>query len=129
MILNLVDNAVKYTPPGGRIALSASAHNGSVEVLVSDTGVGIPEEAGNKIFEPFYRVKDTHPTRGQASTGLGLALTKRLVEAHGGAITFTSDPGKGSTFRFTLSTTPGAKARRKRATADSRRNAADVSAG
>ncbi len=121
VILNLVDNAVKYTPPGGRVALSAAAHNGDVEVLVADSGVGIPSEAGNKIFEPFYRVKGTLPARGQASTGLGLALTKRLVEAHGGAITFESVAGQGTTFRFTLSTAGAhAKPRRKRPTASSR---------
>jgi len=125
VILNLVDNAVKYTPAGGSIALSAVAGDGVVEVAVSDSGVGIPTEAGDKIFEPFYRAKGTKPTREQPSTGLGLALSKRLVEAHGGDLTFTSTPGVGSTFRFTLpaatSSTDPAPARKVRGRAPAAR--------
>jgi len=102
IILNLVDNAVKYTPPGGTVTVSAASRSGVVEVSVSDTGVGIPADAHKRIFEPFFRVKATRPQRGQPSTGLGLALTKRLVEAHGGAIRFDSKPGEGTTFSFTL---------------------------
>lgn len=102
IILNLVDNAVKYTPTGGRVELSATARNGHVRVSVADTGVGIPPEVQDRVFEPFYQVEGVKPQRGQASTGLGLALTKRLVEAHGGEISLTSEPGKGSTFTFTL---------------------------
>ena len=102
IVLNLIDNAVKYTPKGGRIALVASARNGHVEVCVSDTGVGIPEDAQDRIFEPFFRVGGIKTQKGQPATGLGLAITKRLVEAHGGDITFTSEPGAGSTFTFTL---------------------------
>jgi len=118
VMLNLVDNAVKYTPPGGSVSLSAAASDGEIEIVVTDTGVGIPAEAGRKIFEPFYRVKGTQPARGQASTGLGLALTKRLVEAHHGHITFTSEPGAGTTFRVTLPMAGGSpKPRRARAKA------------
>ena len=123
VILNLVDNAVKYTPSGGRIAVSAAASNGHVEVAVADSGVGIPAEAGDKIFEPFYRVKGTKPARGQPSTGLGLALSKRLVEAHGGDLGFTSEPGRGSIFRFTLRTAgdaPKADGRARKQPAPSR---------
>jgi signal transduction histidine kinase len=102
IILNLVDNAVKYTPKGGSVAVRAEAHNRHVEVSVSDTGVGIPSDARDRIFEPFYRVKGITTQRRQPATGLGLALTKRLVEAHGGKISFTSKQGSGSTFTFTL---------------------------
>jgi signal transduction histidine kinase len=102
IILNLVDNAVKYTPAGGRVELSAAARNGDVIVSVSDTGVGIPPEARENMFEPFYRVKGISAQRGQASSGLGLALTRRLVEAQGGEINYESEAGEGSTFTFTL---------------------------
>jgi signal transduction histidine kinase len=102
IILNLVDNATKYTPAGGTVGLSAKAVNGGVEVSVSDTGVGIPRAAADRIFEPFYRVPGTEARRGQPSSGLGLALTKRLVEAHEGEIWFTSTPKKGTTFTFKL---------------------------
>ena len=103
---NLLDNAVKYTPRKGRIQVRAAPDGDEVEVTVSDTGVGIPPEAGEFIFEPFYRAQGTAPLRGQPSTGLGLALTKRLVEAHGGRISFESAQDEGSTFRFTLPQAP-----------------------
>jgi signal transduction histidine kinase len=106
IIFNLVDNAVKYTPSGGRVTVAATPRGRAVEVSVADTGVGIPREAHERIFEPFFRVKGSQPQRGQPSTGLGLALTKRLVEAHGGTIDFESIPGRGSTFRFTLKLSP-----------------------
>jgi signal transduction histidine kinase len=102
VILNLVDNAVKYTPAEGHVRVEVRARNQSVEISVSDTGIGIPPEVGDRIFEPFFRVKGAATIRGQASTGLGLALTKRLVEAHGGEISFTSKPGEGTTFRVAL---------------------------
>ena len=102
IILNLVDNAVKYTPVDGKVDLNAVAGSDAVEVSVSDTGVGIPPEAGDLIFEPFFRVKGTRSQRGEASTGLGLALTRRLVEAQGGSITYESEPGVGTTVRFTV---------------------------
>jgi signal transduction histidine kinase len=102
VIVNLVDNAAKYTPEGGSVEVSAFNRNGSVVVSVSDTGVGIPPESGDLIFEPFYRVRGTRTQRGQASSGLGLALAKRIVEAQGGTITFESEIGVGTTFTFTL---------------------------
>lgn len=100
VVFNLVDNAVKYTPSGGTITLSAAAREGSVEISVSDTGVGIPAEVGDRVFEPFYRVPEVQPLRGQASSGL--ALAKRLVDAQGGSIGFTSTPGRGTTFTVRL---------------------------
>jgi signal transduction histidine kinase len=84
------------------VELSAAARNGNVVVSVSDTGVGIPAEARENMFEPFYRVKGIAAQRGQASSGLGLALTRRLVEAQGGKINYESEVGAGSTFTFTL---------------------------
>lgn len=102
IIVNLVDNAVKYTPSGEQVTLSAQRRNGTVEVSVSDTGVGIPPETGDLVFEPFYRVSGAKPQRGQASSGLGLALAKRLVEAQGGTIWYTIGPERGTTFTFTL---------------------------
>lgn len=102
VIVNLVDNAVKYTPDGGSVEVSACARNGSVVVSVADTGVGIPPETGDLIFEPFYRVRGTRTQLGQASSGLGLALAKRIVEAQGGTIGFSSEVGSGTTFTFTL---------------------------
>jgi signal transduction histidine kinase len=102
VLLNLVDNAVKYTPEGGKLEVEASVEERALQVSVSDTGVGIPPENGELIFEPFYRVKGTHSQHGEASTGLGLALVKRLVEAQGGSISYVSEPGSGTTFTFTL---------------------------
>lgn len=106
IILNLVDNAVKYTPVGGKVDLKAVAGSEAVEVSVCDTGVGIPPEAGDLIFEPFFRVKGTRSQRGEASTGLGLALTRRLVEAQGGSIRYESEPGVGTTVTFTVPIAP-----------------------
>lgn len=103
ILLNLTSNAIKYTKPGGRVGIVAGNRDGGVvAVSVSDSGVGIPDEAAPHIFEPFFQVAGTKAQGGQASTGLGLALTKRLVDAHGGQITFESEPGQGTTFTFTL---------------------------
>jgi signal transduction histidine kinase len=114
VILNLIDNAVKYTPEGGKVGLSATARNGHVEISVSDNGVGIPEESTEMLFEPFYQVPGVIPLRGQPSSGLGLAVTKRLVEAQGGTIRFVSKPGAGSTFTFTVPRTNPQSFRREK---------------
>lgn len=102
IILNLVDNAAKYTPPGGHVTIRATTRANTVEISVTDTGVGIPANARARVFDPFYRVEGTRSQHGQASTGLGLALAKRLLDAQGGTIRVTSRPGRGSTFTVTL---------------------------
>lgn len=101
VILNLVSNGIKYTPPGGVVEVTAAARRQRVEVSVSDTGIGIPKKAGARIFEPFYRVPGSRPQQEQSSSGLGLAITKRLVEAHGGRIRYVSG-SEGTTFTFSL---------------------------
>ena len=107
VVLNLIDNAVKYTPAGGEVELAAEASNRHVNLTVKDTGVGISKEDLERIFDPFYRVPGIEPQRGQAASGLGLALTKRLVEAQDGEIRVTSTKGVGSVFTVRLPA-PGA---------------------
>ncbi len=101
ILTNLVSNALKFTPEGGavnvRVALSASGTADSVDVIVEDTGIGIPEEELPHIFDRFYQV-DASQTREQDGTGIGLALTKELVEMHHGTITVKSEVGKGTEF-------------------------------
>jgi signal transduction histidine kinase len=101
ILLNLLSNAVKFTPEGGRIGINARQADGSVEISVSDTGIGISPEDQAKIFEEFRQVGSdyAHKTEG---TGLGLTLAKKFVELHGGKIWVESEVGKGSTFSFTL---------------------------
>jgi signal transduction histidine kinase len=105
VLINLVDNAVKYTPTGGVIDITAGSRNGSVEVSVADNGLGIPPDVGDRIFEPFFRVSGAKPFRGQASSGLGLAVAKRFVEAQGGHISFTARPEGGTVFSVVLQRT------------------------
>ena len=108
---NLLSNALKYTPPGGKVTLSAKAEGEFVRFLVSDTGVGIPEKYLPRVFEQFFRVPEQGPGTG---VGLGLAIVKDIVEAHGGTIGVESREGKGSTFHFTLRIAdPGAMERRQ----------------
>jgi signal transduction histidine kinase len=101
VLLNLLSNAVKFTPPRGRIVVAATPANGTVEVSVSDTGIGIAPEDHEAIFEEFRQV-GTDYARKREGTGLGLSLAKRFVELHGGRIWVKSEVGKGSTFTFTL---------------------------
>lgn len=101
LLLNLVDNALKYTPPGGEVTLSLQREPGWVCISVSDTGIGIPPEDLPHIFERFYR-SDKARTRGRGGTGLGLAIAKWIAEAHNGRITVESAPNKGSTFTVWL---------------------------
>ena len=99
--LNLLTNAVKFTPEGGTVTLTATRSAGAYEVSVKDTGIGIAAEDLEKVFEEFKQV-GADSARKAEGTGLGLTLTRRLVELHGGKIRVSSDPGHGSTFTFTL---------------------------
>jgi signal transduction histidine kinase len=101
ILLNLLSNAVKFTPEGGRIGINARQTNGSVEISVSDTGIGIAPEDQPKIFEEFRQVGTDYAHKVEG-TGLGLTLAKKFVELHGGRIWVESEVGKGSKFTFTL---------------------------
>lgn len=97
VLLNLVDNALKYTPANGRVIIEGRANSQGYELSVSDTGIGIPAEHLPRIFERFYRV-DKARDRASGGTGLGLAIVKHIVEAHKGRVDVRSTPGQGSTF-------------------------------
>jgi signal transduction histidine kinase len=99
VVTNLVSNAIKFTPRGGRIEVKVRKVASSLECSVSDNGVGIPPEALARLFQPFERVKNPLKAGG---SGLGLALAKSMVEMHGGQIAVESKQGKGSRFYFTL---------------------------
>jgi signal transduction histidine kinase len=100
VLLNLLSNALKFTPEGGRIDVRAAVHGGMVEVSVADTGAGIAPEDQEAIFEEFRQV-GTASTKIEG-TGLGLALSRKFIELHGGRIRVKSEVGVGSTFTFTL---------------------------
>jgi signal transduction histidine kinase len=101
ILLNLLSNAVKFTPEGGRIGINARQSEGSVEISVTDTGIGIAAEDQPKIFEEFRQVGVDYAHKSEG-TGLGLTLAKKFVELHGGRIWVESEVGKGSKFTFTL---------------------------
>jgi signal transduction histidine kinase len=101
LLLNLVDNGIKYTQPGGAVRLSLAQENNWAQLTVSDTGIGIPAEDLPHIFERFYRV-DKARSRAQGGSGLGLAIAQWIVQAHGGTIQVESTPGVGTTFRVRL---------------------------
>jgi len=101
VMVNLIDNAVKYTDPGGTIQCAITPAGLHVQIHVRDTGCGIPEEHLPRVFERFYRV-DKNRSRQVGGTGLGLAIVKHIVEAHGGTLQVTSTVGKGSEFTFSL---------------------------
>ncbi len=103
VLVNLVGNALKFTPAGGAITVSAGLlpEEAMVKVDVSDTGMGIPAGEQDRIFEEFGRPRHAG-TKGRQGSGLGLAIARRIVEAHGGEIKVNSSPGMGSTFSFTL---------------------------
>jgi signal transduction histidine kinase len=101
VIQQLLDNGIKFTPQGGRVALSLILQVPFVHVTVTDNGIGIPSERLDEIFEPFYQL-DGSSTRRYGGTGLGLALVQKIIEAHGSKIRVTSQVGKGSQFEFNL---------------------------
>ncbi len=103
ILINLIVNARQATPEGGRIRISIrdNPEEGWAEVSVADTGSGIPHDRLQKIFDPFYTTRKAD-ARGQGGTGLGLALCRKIIEAHGGRIRVESEPGRGTTFTLKL---------------------------
>jgi signal transduction histidine kinase len=101
VVVNLLDNAIKYTQPGGTVGMSVSAHDGKAVLEVADNGMGIPADALPKVFERFYRVDDAR-SRAQGGAGLGLSIVQGLVLAHGGEVRLASVPREGTTVTVTL---------------------------
>lgn len=101
VLSNLFDNAIQYTPPGGRVSVTAESNGSFAVVTVADTGIGIPKAEQARIFERFYRVDDAR-SREAGGTGLGLAIAKHVVESHGGRIWVESSVGEGSKFHFSV---------------------------
>jgi signal transduction histidine kinase len=99
IVFNLLSNAVKFTPAGGRVDVSAQAHDGRIEIAVADTGPGIAADDLTRIFEEFEQTAAGKQAEG---TGLGLPLSRKLAELHGGRLWAESEPGRSSTFRLTL---------------------------
>jgi len=108
VMINLIDNAIKYTNESGAVEVIVTRvpTENMVQVAVSDTGIGIPSEHLPRLFERFYRVDKDRARSSPGGTGLGLAIVKHIIEAHRGHISVTSSPGVGSTFAFTLHATP-----------------------
>jgi len=98
VIGNLVTNAMRTTPAGGSIAVTATRRGDEVAISVADNGAGIPRDYLSTIFEPFVQV----PNASAGGVGLGLTIARRIVEGHGGRLTVQSEPGRGSTFTFTV---------------------------
>jgi two-component system, OmpR family, phosphate regulon sensor histidine kinase PhoR len=101
LLANLLDNAIKYNRPGGRVTAALARHGDAAVLTVADTGIGIPADALPRIFERFYRV-DKARARDEGGTGLGLAIVKHVAQAHGGRVEVESRMGKGTTFRVIL---------------------------
>ena len=101
VVFNLISNAIKFSPGGRQIVVTIEDAGPAVQVSVSDQGIGVPKDQQERIFERFYQV-DGSAQRRFGGTGLGLAIVKRIVEAHEGQVWVESDPGKGSTFYFTV---------------------------
>jgi two-component system sensor histidine kinase SenX3 len=102
---NLIANAIQYSPEGSRVGVGVRVDNGTVEIAVTDQGIGIPEEERDRVFERFYRI-DPARSRHTGGTGLGLAIVKHVVQNHGGDVRVWSQPGSGSTFTIRLPETP-----------------------
>lgn len=102
MIVNLVDNAIRYTPEGGSVSVKLTSNSSCSQLVVSDTGIGIPPESIGRVFDRFYRVRDV-PTLANGGSGLGLSIVKLAAESHRGSVALVSKPGQGSTFTVTLS--------------------------
>ncbi len=102
VLRNLIDNAVKFTPPGGKLTLSTTADKRTVTVSVEDSGCGMTEEDAAHVFERFYKAEKAHTPSNTSGTGLGLSIVKRILDAHAQTIEVISTPGAGACFRFTL---------------------------
>jgi signal transduction histidine kinase len=101
VLMQLVDNAIKFTSPGGKVVLQTVPEDNFIHIQVRDNGIGVPQDRLEQIFEPFYQL-DGSSTRKVGGTGLGLALARRIVEGHGSLIHIYSEVGKGSRFEFLL---------------------------
>ena len=99
VLANLVDNAVKYTPKGGSVSISMAQDENQLRFLVSDTGMGIPKDEQERIWQRLYRCDASRSKKG---LGLGLCMVRAVVEAHGGSVSLQSEIGKGSTFIIDL---------------------------
>jgi len=112
VLYNLLSNAIKFTPPDGAVEVRATVAGDTLVVTVKDSGIGIPKEQQHKIFGAFYQVQSAS-NREYPGTGLGLALTRKLVELHGGVIDFDSQAGQGTTFKVELPLRPGPSKRNR----------------
>jgi len=101
VVVNLLDNAIKYTPQGGQVSLTVSTRDGQAVLEVTDNGIGIPPESLPRVFERFFRVDDAR-SRQQGGAGLGLSIVKSICTAHHGRVEASSNPGRGSRFRVEL---------------------------
>jgi signal transduction histidine kinase len=101
LVINLLDNAIRYTPPGGKVSAALEADPAAARVVISDTGVGIPPEAALHVFDRFYRA-DKARSRQDGGFGLGLSIVKWIAEAHNGAVELTPNSSPGTTFTVTL---------------------------
>jgi signal transduction histidine kinase len=101
MVVNLVDNAIRYTPEGGTASVKLRCEESRARLLISDSGIGIPVECLPRVFDRFYRVNDSR-ARANGGSGLGLSIVKLAAESHRGSVEVTSEPGHGSTFAVSL---------------------------
>jgi signal transduction histidine kinase len=101
VVLQLLDNAIKFTPVGGSVHIAVESENGLVTFSVTDTGIGIPKDRYAELFEPFHQL-DSSERRKYGGTGLGLALAKKIIDAHGSTIKISSEVGVGTRFEFSL---------------------------
>ena len=107
VVVNLLDNAIKYTPANGRINLRTSIHDGRALLEIEDTGIGIPADALPRVFERFFRV-DKARARAMGGAGIGLSIVKAICAAHGGQVAVASVEGQGTRFKVTLPLAPAA---------------------
>ena len=101
LVMNLLDNAIRYTPPGGQVSAALEAEDSRFRICIADTGVGIAPDAAPHVFERFYRA-DTARSRQDGGFGLGLAIVKWIAESHHGDVALVTNTGAGSTFTVTL---------------------------